>query len=123
MDWRRLGGSYHSECLMWIAEEWLGVAEWATSEFPSGRTALANRTGTIPKPGVDDQGPRFVVSSAPRPEVLEIAARSGSPLSLILGTDVPCPVRLVGRRRHSKEADLPNFHAGIESDRQGRDVG
>lgn len=56
-------------------------------------------------------------------EVLPVATRCGSALSLVLRTACTASVRMLGSGRHLDETHLPNLHARIERDRQRCDVG
>ena len=56
-------------------------------------------------------------------EVLEVAARGGAALALVLRATCAAAVRLVGGGGHLHEADLADLHSRVERDRQTGDVG
>ena len=56
-------------------------------------------------------------------EVLPVAGRDGTPLTVVLRAQLPRPVRRVGRGRHPLEADLADTHPRIQGDRQVGDIG
>src|SRR5438067_10684233 len=51
-------------------------------------------------------------------EVLEVPARCGAALALVLAADAGRTVGRVGRRGHSQEADLADLHARVQRDGQ-----
>src|SRR5205807_7603038 len=58
----------------------------------------------------------------PPTEVLEVPARGGTALALVLGPHSLGPGGGVGSRRHAQEGDLADLHARIEGDREVGDV-
>src|SRR5207245_9194265 len=52
-----------------------------------------------------------------RGELLEEAARGGTPLSLVFAPASSRAVRLVGRGGQAEERDLADLHAGVDRDR------
>src|ERR1035437_716041 len=56
-------------------------------------------------------------------EVLRVSTRRRAALTSVLRTESRRPVGAIGRGGHLEEADLSYLHAGIERDRQVRDVG
>src|SRR3954470_7833049 len=65
---------------------------------------------------------RTVMRALRRLEVLVVAARRRALLALVLRADLARAVRRLRRLGHLHEGDLPDLHAGIDRDRQVRDV-
>src|SRR5688500_13780836 len=98
----------------------VGVGSTAIASPPSARHAFA---GYIGRHGTPLRPEKAALASVLALKVLEVAAGGRADLSLVLRAQLPGAVRLLRRRRHREQAELPDLHARIDRDGQVGNVG